>query len=99
MKTQFIRTTQLSKKLLEKYLGLYEIITQPSTLLFTFCLLESIYFIYLVFYISMLKLATTNTFSEKTQPTLAPVRVEDSELYLFLFLVSFLFYFPFLFLF
>ena len=47
----------------------------------------------------MLEPATTNTFSEKTQSTLAPIRVEDNELYLFSFLVSFLFYFPFLFLF
>ena len=41
VKAQFFQTTQPSKKLSEKYLGPYEIIAQPSTLLFTLHLPES----------------------------------------------------------
>jgi len=43
VKAQFFQTTRPLKKLSEKYLGLYEIITQSGTLLFTLCLLESMY--------------------------------------------------------
>ena len=35
VKAQFFQIIQPSKKLSEKYLGLYEIISQPGTLLFT----------------------------------------------------------------
>jgi len=41
VKAQFFHTTWPSKKLSKKYLGPYEIIAQPSTLLFTLHLLES----------------------------------------------------------
>ena len=49
VKAQFFQTTQPSKKLSEKYLRPYEIITQPSTLLFTLCLLESMCSVHPVF--------------------------------------------------
>ena len=65
VKTQFFQTTWPSKKLSEKYLRLYEIISQPSTLLFTLRLPESIYFVHPVFHVSMLKPATFNTFSKR----------------------------------
>ena len=41
VEAQFFQTTQPSKKLSEKYLGPYEIIAQPGTLLFTLHLPES----------------------------------------------------------
>ena len=48
--------------------GHYEIISQSDTLLFTLCLLESIYSVHLVFYISILEPATFKTFPKRTQP-------------------------------
>ena len=65
VKAQFFRTTWPSKKLSEKYLGLYEIIAQPGTLSFTLCLPESMHYVHPVFHVSMLEPATSNTFSER----------------------------------
>ena len=73
VKAQFFQTTWPSKKLSEKYLGPYEIIAQPGTLLFTLYLPESIYSVYPVFHVSMLKPTTPNIFSERIQ--LAPALV------------------------
>ena len=73
VKAQFFQTTWPSKKLSEKYLGPYEIIAQPGTLLFTLCLPESMYSVYPVFHVSMLKSTTPNIFSERIQ--LAPALV------------------------
>ena len=73
VKAQFFWTTQPSKKLSEKYLRPYKIISQPGILLFTLCLPESIYFVHLVFHVSMFEPTTSNTFSEKIQ--LAPALV------------------------
>ena len=50
VKTQFFRTTWPSKKLSKKYLRPYEIIPQPSTLLFTLYLLDFMYSVHPVFY-------------------------------------------------
>ena len=65
VKAQFFRTTWPSKKLSEKYLGLYEIIAQPGTLSFTLCLPESMHYVHPVFHVSILEPATSNTFSER----------------------------------
>ena len=65
VKAQFFRTTQPSKKLSEKYLGPYEIISQPGTLSFTLHLPESMHSIHPVFHVSMLEPTTSNTFSER----------------------------------
>ena len=73
VKAQFFWTTQSSKKLSEKYLRPYKIITQPSTLLFTLCLPESIHSVYPVFYVFMFKPTMSNTFSERIQPALTLV--------------------------
>jgi len=67
VKAQFFRTTQPSKTLFKNYFGFYEIISQSSTLLFTLCLPEFMLFVHLVFYVSMLKPATSNSFPERTQ--------------------------------
>ena len=53
VKAQLFQNTYSSKKLSKKYLGPYEIITQPSTLLFTLCLPESICSVHPVFHVSM----------------------------------------------
>ena len=68
VKAQFFRTTWPSKKLSKKYLRPYEIITQLSTLLFTFYLPESMCSVHPVFHVFMLKPATSNFFSKRTQP-------------------------------
>ena len=79
VKAQFFWITHPSKKLFEKYLGLYKIITQPGTLSFTLQLPESICSIHPVFYVSMLEPATSNTFSERIQLASALVII-DGEL-------------------
>jgi len=81
VKAQFFRTTQPSKKLSKKYLGPYEIIAQPGTLLFTLCLPESMRSVHPVFHVSMLKPATSNTFSERIQPAPAPVIINGEPEY------------------
>ena len=73
IKAQFFQTTQPTKKLSEKYLRLYEIISQPDILLFILCLLKSMHSVYLVFHMSMLKPATSNTFPKRIQ--LVPILV------------------------
>jgi len=73
VKAQFFQTTWPSKKLSKKYLGPYEIIAQPGTLLFTLRLPEFMHFVHPVFHMSMLEPATSNTFSKRIQ--LAPALV------------------------
>ena len=65
IKAKFFWTTCLSKKLSEKYLGSYKIIAQSGTLSFTLHLPESICSVHLVFHVSMLKPAISNTFSKR----------------------------------
>ena len=81
IKAQFFRTTWPSKKLSEKYLRPYEIIAQPSTLLFTLHLPESMCSVHPVFYVSILKPATSNTFSERIQLAPAPVIIDRESEY------------------
>ena len=81
VKAQFFWTTWPSKKLSKKYLGPYEIISQPGTLSFTLCLPESICSVHPVFHVSMLEPATSNTFSERIQPAPAPVIIDREPKY------------------
>ena len=81
VKTQFFQTTWPSKKLSEKYLRPYEIISQPGTLSFTLCLLESMHSVHPVFHKSMLEPATSNTFSKRIQPAPAPVIINGEPKY------------------
>ena len=83
VKAKFFQTTQPSKKLSKKYLGLYKIIAQSGTLSFTLHLPESMCSVYLVFHMFMLEPATSNSFSKRTQLASAPViidRVIDSKI-------------------
>ena len=73
VKTQFFQTTWPSKKLSKKYLGPYEIISQPGILPFTLRLPESMCSVYPVFHVSILEPAISNTFSKRIQ--LAPTLV------------------------
>ena len=81
VKAQFFQTTRPSKKLSEKYLRPYEIISQPGTLLFTLCLPESMCSVHPVFYMSMLEPTTSNTFSKRIQPAPAPVIIDGEPEY------------------
>jgi len=81
VKAQFFQTTQSLKKLSEKYLRLYEIISQPGTLSFTLHLPESMRSVHPVFHISMLEPATSNTFSKRIQPAPTPVIIDGEPKY------------------
>ena len=81
VKTKFFQTTHPSKKLSKKYLRLYKIIAQPSTLLFTLCLPKSMHSVHPVFHVSMLKPSTSNTFSKRIQPAPAPVIIDGEPKY------------------
>jgi len=81
VKAQFFQTTWPSKKLSKKYLGPYEIISQPSTLLFTLQLPEFIYSVHPVFHVSMLEPATSNTFSKRIQLAPTPVIIDREPEY------------------
>jgi len=81
VKAQFFWTTQPLKKLSEKYLGLYKIIIQLDTLLFTFQLPESMCSVHSVFHMSMFEPTTSNTFSERIQLALTPVIIDGKPKY------------------
>ena len=81
VKAKFFWTTQPLKKLSKKYLGPYKIIAQPGTLLFTLCLLESMWSVHSVLYMSMLKPATFNTFSKRIQLAPTPVIIDRKPKY------------------
>ena len=81
VKAQFFRTTWPSKKLSKKYLRPYEIISQPSTLLFTLCLPKSICSIHPVFHISMLKPTMSNSFPKRTELALTLVIINGKPKY------------------
>ena len=70
-----------SKKLSEKYLGPYEIIAQPGSQSFTLHLPETMKAIHPVFHISMLELATPNTFQQRFEPLPAPMIVDGEPEY------------------
>jgi len=73
VRSQYFWTTRPSKKLSKKYLGPYEIIAQPSLQSFTLCLPDIMRAVHPVFHVSMLELATPNTFQQHSKPLLAPV--------------------------
>ena len=81
VKAQFFWTTQPSKKLSKIYLRPHEIIAQPSTLLFTLCLPESMRFVHPVFHVSMLEPFMSNTFSKRMQLVPAPVIIDRKPKY------------------
>ena len=62
VRAQYFQTTCLSKKLSEKYLRPYKIIAQPSLQSFTLHLPDTMRAVHPVLHISILELATPNTF-------------------------------------
>ena len=79
VKAQFFHTTQPSRKLVEKYLGPFEVIIQVGTHSFTLRLPNSMRAVHPVFHVSMLEPTHRNIILECSQPPLPPVEI-DSEL-------------------
>ena len=77
VKAKFFRTTRLSKKLSEKYLGPFEIISQVGPLSWTLCLPASMHAVHPVFHVSMLEPSTPNTLPNRVQPPPPPVIVNE----------------------
>ena len=81
VEAQYFRSTRLTKKFSEKYLGPFEIIAQVGTHSFTLWLPESLQSVHPVFHISMLEPATLNTIPNRTQPPPPPVAIEGEPEY------------------
>ena len=79
VKSDHIRTTRPSKKLMEKYLGPFEIIAQAGTHSFTLRLPSSMRAIHPVFHVSMLESSTPNLFPAREAIPEPPV-ILDGEL-------------------
>ena len=77
MKAQFFRTTRLAKKLSEKYLGPYEIISQAGPLSWTLRLPEGMRAIHPVFHVSMLEPSILNYIANCIQPPPPPITIND----------------------
>ena len=68
IKAQFFHMTGPTKKLSEKFLGLYKIIAQPGSHSVTLRLPDSLCTVHLVFHVSMLEPAILNTIPDQVQP-------------------------------
>jgi len=66
-----------SKKLSDKFLGLYEILALPGTHSVTLQLLDSLHAVHTVFHVSMLEPATLNLIPNCIQPPPPPIIVDD----------------------
>ena len=81
VKAKHFHTTHPLKKLSEKYLGPYDIITQASTHSFTLQLPDSRRSVHPVFHVSILQPSTLNTISNHIQPPLPLVNVDGEPEY------------------
>jgi hypothetical protein len=81
VKAEFIQTTRPSKKLSEKFLGPYEIISQVGSLSFTLCLPDSMHSIHPIFHVVMLEPETPNTIPNRIQPPLPLIDIDGEHEY------------------
>ena len=81
VKAKYFWSTRPSKKLSEKNLGPYTVITQVGSHSFTLRLLDSMHAVHPVFHVSQLKPATPNTIPNWTQPPPSPVEVDGEPEY------------------
>jgi hypothetical protein len=79
VKAKFLQTTQPSKKLSEKYLGPYNIISQVGPLSWTLPLPTSMHAVHPISHVSMLKPSTPNSVPNHIQPP-PPLIMIDEEL-------------------
>ena len=77
--TEYIHTTQPSKKLSEKYLGPFDIIACPGTHSFTLWLPHHFHAIHPVFHVSQLEPSVPNTILNHIWPPPPPIEI-DNEL-------------------
>jgi hypothetical protein len=77
VKAKFFRTTWPSKKLSEKYLGPFDIISQVGPLSWTLHLPTTMYAVHPVFHVSILKLSTLNSISNCIQPPPPPIIIDE----------------------
>src|SRR5260221_10320826 len=77
VKAKYFRTTRPLKKLSEKNLGPYEIITIPSSHLFTLRLPQHFHSIHPVFHISQLEPSEPEPFLQHIQPLPPPVEIDS----------------------
>jgi hypothetical protein len=76
-----IKTTQPTPKLSEMYLGPFEIIAQPSSHAYTFCLPQHLRAIHPIFHISQIEPIQPNPFPEHTESLPPPIKLEDGDEY------------------
>jgi len=76
VKAKYFWSTRPSKKLSEKNLGPYTIITQVGSLSFTLHLPDSMHAVHPVFHVSQLEPAIPNTILDRIQPPPPPVEVD-----------------------
>src|SRR5260370_24391842 len=75
VKAKYFCTTQPLKKLSEKNLGPYKVITIPGSHSFTLCLPDHFHSVHPVFHISQLELAELDPFPQHAQPLPPPVEI------------------------
>jgi hypothetical protein len=81
VKAQFFRTTRRAKKLVEKYLGPFEIIGQAGTRAYILQLPDSLRAVHPVFHVSMLEPATPNSIPNRVQSLPPPVEIDGETEY------------------
>ncbi len=77
VKAQFFHTTRPSKKLSDKFLGLYEILAHPGTHSVTLRLPNSLRAVHPVFHVSMLEPVYPNPIPDRIQPPPPPILVNN----------------------
>ena len=78
---EHIHATRPSKKLSEKYLDLFDIITCPGTHSFTLQLPKHLHAIHPVFHVSQLEPSVPNTIPNHDQPPPPPVKIDGKIKY------------------
>ncbi len=81
LNSKHIKTTHPTAKFAEKFLGPFEIISQPGSHSFMLKLLSDLHAIHSVFHVSQLKPVEENTIPNRTQPALPPVEADGKEQY------------------
>jgi len=76
--TRFIKLTQPTKKLSEKYLGPFEVIRKPGTHLYLIKLPNYLRAIYLVFYILQIESASLNNIPNCINPSPLPIEIDGN---------------------
>src|SRR5258705_5873578 len=81
VKAKYFHTTRPSKKLSEKNLGPYEVITIPRSHSFTLHLPDHFHSVHPIFHISQLELAQLDPFPQWDQPPPPPVEINGNIKY------------------